>query len=165
MPRTETIYEDDELGLQPGWDEHLDPNIRRELRQSRIVARERDAERTAREAAERELTLYRAGIPGDARGQAFAKVYDGDSTNPDAIKAAYEELFGPVQAGSGAPAGAASTAADQRIADAAGAGAGTAGTPGTVDLAEAIRGAKTTAEVLEIVKNAPPEAGLRLPED
>ena len=34
----ELVFTDDELGLSPGWDEHLDPNIRRELREARILA-------------------------------------------------------------------------------------------------------------------------------
>ena len=173
MPKTVTTYDDAELGLVPGWDEHLDPNIRKELRQSRVNQLEKVAAEDRATAAERELTLYRAGIPaGDKRGQVFAETYKG-SQDPAEIKASFEELFGPLEA-AGGDAGAGGTgsqgtgtstaSADQRIAH-AGAGGGAQGAPGTTDLRDALRNAKTTAEVKEIIRNAPPEAGIRLPDD
>lgn len=173
MPKTVTTYDDAELGLSPGWDEHLDPNIRGELKQGRINRLEAAAALQRAEAAERELTLYRAGIPaGDKRGQVFAETYKG-SQDPAEIKASFEELFGPLEAGAGGDAGAGGTgtpgagdaaAAERRIAT-AGAGGGAPQTPGTTDLRDALRNAKTTAEVKEIIRNAPPEAGIRLPND
>lgn len=174
MPKNVTTYEDDELGLQTGWDEHLDPNIRKEIRKGRINAVEATQATERAEAAERELTLYRAGIPaGDKRGQVFAETYKG-SQDPAEIKASFEELFGPLDAGAGGDAGVGGAgsqgagtngaAADKRIAT-AGAGGGTPQTPGTTDLRDALRNAKTTEEVKEIIRNAPPEAGIQLPQD
>lgn len=152
-------YDDDELGLEPGWDEGLDPNIRRELKQARVARKELDEARTQLATYEKERVLSRAGIPQDKRGDLFARTYEGPTDDPGAVKAAWEELFGPVGEPAGDPA-----AGDKRIADAAAAGT-SQGTPGTVDLADAIRAAKTNEEVLEIVRNAPPEAKIRLPED
>ena len=172
MPKTVTTYDDAELGLAPGWAEHLDPNIREELKQGRINRLEAKAALDRAEAAERELNLYRAGIPaGDKRGQVFAETYKG-SNDPAEVKAAFEELFGPLDAAGGdAGAGGAGSqgagdaaAADKRIA-AAGAGGGAPQTPGTTDLRDALRNAKTTEEVKEIIRHAPPEAGIKLPDD
>jgi hypothetical protein len=175
VPKTVTTYDDAELGLSPGWAEHLDPNIREELKQGRINRLEAAAALARAEAAERELTLYRAGIPaGDKRGQVFAEYYKG-SGDPAEIKAEFEELFGPLDGGAvGGDAGAGGTgsqgagttgaAADKRIAT-AGAGGGAPQTPGTTDLRDALRNAKTTEEVKEIIRNAPPEAGIKLPDD
>jgi hypothetical protein len=163
VPKTETTYSDEELGLNPGWDEPngnpLDPNIRRELKQARI-------DRLELKTATAELSTYRrlasfatAGVPQDKRGQAFAKLYDG-SDDPEEVKAAFEELFGaPEGAGTGA-----STEADQRIVDATNAG-NSQGTPGTRDFGEALKGAKTMEEWREVMRNAPPEAKVRLPVD
>ena len=87
MPKTETTYSDEELGLSPGWDEQLDPNIRRELKQARI-------DRFQLRELEREVTGYRrtagfatAGIPQDEKGQAFSKIYEG-SEDPAEVREA-----------------------------------------------------------------------------
>ena len=161
----ETTYTDADLGLSPGWDEQLDPNIRRELREGRQVRLELTQAKEALATRDRADAFRRAGVPDDERGQFFAEAYKGDTT-PEAVKAAFDKLFTPVEApaegtpGSTVPV---PTTADQRIADAAAAGTST-GTPGTVDLADAIKSAKTTEEVMEIIRNAPPEAGIRLAE-
>ena len=162
MPKTETTYSDEELGLSPGWDEQLDSNIRRELRDGRIV-------RTQLREAEQELNGYRrtaglatAGIPQDEKGQAFAKIYEG-SDDPAEIRERYEKLFGPLAQKPEGTAGA-ELSAEQRIAAAGSAGA-SQGTPGTIDIGEAIKGAKTNAEVLEIIRQHGHAAGLSLPAD
>ena len=155
-------YDDDELGLHPGWDEGLDPNIRKELRQARVIQRENADLKGKVETYERERVLTRAGIPSDKRGELFARTYEGALDDPEAVKAAYEELFGSAGA---APAGDPDPAAGDRRVAAAGAAGDSQGTPGTVDLADAIKGAKTVAEVKAIIAAAPPEAGIRLAED
>ena len=162
MPKTETTYSDEELGLSPGWDEQLDPNIRRELKQARI-------DRFQLRELEREVTGYRrtagfatAGIPQDDKGQAFSKIYEG-SEDPAEVREAYEKLFGPLQAPTGGTAGA-ELDAETRIAAAGSAGA-SQGVPGTIDIGEAIKGAKTNAEVLEIIRQHGHAAGLSLPAD
>ena len=163
MPKTETIYTDEELGLNPGWDEQLDPNIRRELKEGRIVRLQNKelAEKVAR--YERTESFASAGVPQDKRGQAFARIYEG-STDPAEVKGAYEELFGPLPEGAGDSGAGAPTDAERRIADAGSAGS-SQGTPGTIDLGDAIKAAKTEAEVLEIIRRAPPEAHIHLPEE
>lgn len=162
MPKTETTYSDEELGLSPGWDEQLDPNIRKELREGRIIrSRLRDAE-TELNGFRRTQGLATAGIPQDEKGQAFAKIYDG-SDDPAEVRAAYEKLFGQLTAAPGGTAGA-ELDAEGRIAAAGSAGA-SQGVPGTIDIGDAIAQAKTSAEVLEIIRVHGKAAGLSLPAD
>jgi hypothetical protein len=167
----ETTYTDSELGLEPGELDQLDPNIRRELRQARVDRLELTQAKEALATRDRQDAFRRAGVPDDDRGQFFAEGYKG-STDPAEVKAAFDKLFipaptgnAPGNAGEGsAPTGQpAPVSADQRIAEAAAAGT-SQGVPGTVELADAIRAAKTNEEVLEIIRNAPPEAGIRLAE-
>ena len=151
-------YDDDELGLSPGWDEGLDPNIRRELKQARVDRKERDDLKVKVDAYERERTLARAGIPQDKRGELFARTYEGDLNDPAAVKAAYTELFGEVTPGE--PAGAAEgdpAAGDRRVAQATAAGE-SLGVSGAIPFEDALRAAKTKDEVLELIRNAPESA-------
>lgn len=162
MPTTRVEYSDDELGLTPGWDTGLDPNIRAELRRGRETAAQLRDTQAENAVLKRERAFTQAGIPADAKGTAFAKLYEGDADDPSAVKAQYEALFGPV-ADPGAPAGD-PAAGDRRVASATSAGTDASG-GGTVDLEAAIQAAKSTEEVYEIIRNAPPEAGIRLAED
>lgn len=154
MPTLE--YSDDELGLSPGWDNDLDPNIRRELRQARVNRREAESLKAEVETLRRERVLSRAGIPSDRRGELFARTYEGSLEDPEAVKSAYEDLFGPIGAGAGAPQGD-PAAVDRRIAEAGAAGDGQ-GIPGSVDFADAIRAAKGVDEVKELIRHAPDSA-------
>jgi len=163
VPRTETIYEDEELGLSPGWDEQLDPNIRRELKDSRIARLQLKEAQAELAVFRRNSALATVGIPQDKRGQAFAKVYDG-SDDPAEVTQAWEALFGPLDAGSGDEGSTASLTAEERIAAAGSAGANQ-GTPGTQDIGDAIKAAKTNAEVMEIIRTHGRAAGLSLPAD
>lgn len=165
MPTLE--YTDDELGLRPGWDEGLDPNIRRELREARKVSKQNEEMASRIANLEREQSFARAGIPAGPRAELFAQHYKGAVEDSTAVKAAYEELFGPVTT-SPSDAGASTdattdTSGDRRVADATAAGT-SEGTPGVVRLEDAIRGAKNWDELREIIRNAPPEAGISLPE-
>ena len=160
MPKTETIYSDDELGLSPGWDEQLDPNIRKELREGRIVRSQLKAATEELGVFHRTQALATAGIPQDKRGQVFASTYNG-SDDPTEVRAAWDELFGPLPVETGGTAGA-ELDAEGRIAAAGSAGANQ-GTPGTIDIGEAIKAAKTNAEVLEIIRIGGRAAGLSLP--
>ena len=170
MPHT--AYDDDELGLSPGWDEHLDPNIRKDIRQARVVARENADLKAQLATFERERLLARAGIPSDRRGEVFAREYDGPVDDPEKIKAAYVELFGPLAApGEGEGNEPDPAAGDRRIAEAAAAGT-SQGTPGSIDLADAIKLAKTPEEVKELIRQAasmttwqPGQMIPRLPDD
>jgi len=156
-------YTDEELGLDPAEVAGLDPNIRRELRDARTVKKQLadQAERLDRQ--ERDLTFFRAGIPADEKGQFFADGYRGE-LDPVAIKTKYDEIFGGKSDEQGAGADgktAEELAAQKRIADA---GGEVVGVPGTISLEDAIKNAKTNEEVMEIIRNAPPEAGLRVAE-
>jgi hypothetical protein len=159
MP-TPTSYTDEELGLDPTEVAQLDPNIRRELRQARTTQRQLADLLEKQERQERDLTFFRAGIPADEKGSYFAAGYTGE-LDPVAIKAEYEKIFG--SGGEQAPGDDGKTAeelaAQQRIANA---GGEVVGVPGTISLEDAIKNAKTTDEVMTILRNAPPEAGLRV---
>ena len=171
MPHT--AYEDSELDLHPGWDEGLDPNIRKEIRQARVTVKENEALKDQVATYERERTLAEAGIPRDKRGLAFAQLYDGP-LEAEPAKKAYEELFGPItpDAGTAGGTGDPNLTAEQRIAAANAAGT-SEGSPGTVDLGDAIRNAKDAQEVKTIlaaaasqgVGFAPGQYIPRLPED
>ncbi len=161
MPKTETIYTDDELGLSPGWDEQLDPNIRRELKQARIDRYELK-ELKAEVLGFRRLSGFAtAGIPQDAKGVAFAKVYEG-SEDPAEMRLGYEALFGPLPGEVPGGEAGAELDAEGRIAAAGNAGVNL-GTPGTTDIGDAIKAAKTNAEVLEIIRTSGRAAGMSLP--
>lgn len=142
MPHLE--YEDDELGLRPGWDvdpdtgQRMPPHIREALRKSVVRQKENEDLKAELEGFKKSQALQRAGVPNDARGDVFAKTYDGPS-DPDSVRVAFELLFGKVdEPANGSTAGSASATGDaaaRRVLEAGSTGAGTAGAPGDVDLA------------------------------
>lgn len=165
MPETVTVYSDEELGLQEGWElnpedgQPLSPAIRRELRAARVLRLERDSAVQKAEAAERKYALAASGIPQDERGRFFIEHYDGPS-DPAAAKAQFDALFGTDGTADGD--GSANTDGQQRIAE-----AGVGETGNAVSALEqfqsdlkAARGDK--AKLRALLMNAPPEAGIRL---
>ena len=157
----ELVYSDDELGLVKGWDEGLDPNIRRELKEAKVAHRDLAAARIALAERDRADSYRRAGIPDNKQGDAYAKVATADPTNPEAIKAEFEELFGVPDPEAAQKA--AELAEAQRI---AAAGGTQTGTPGTIKFEDALRDpTKSREEILELIRNAPAETGLRLASD
>ena len=137
---------DEELGIDPG----LDPNIRAELRKSRQLSRELAEAQEAVETAKREAAFAKAGIPDTPLGQMFAKAFDGDVTDPAAIKAQFEALNPQ------APVTPDPEDLDaQRTIATLGADASTGAGPKYEDL---IRSAKSADEVMELVAQAPPTA-------
>lgn len=141
MPHLE--YTDEELGLGPNWDVDpesntpLSPRIRQQLRRA-LVAEHENKELKARvEAQERVESFRKAGIPADAKGDLFAKSYDGPD-DPTSLKTAYEAIFGPTEttAGTGTTTTEPSNAdAARRVADAGATNGGTGQAPGDIDLA------------------------------
>jgi hypothetical protein len=161
MP-TPREYTDEELGLTPQDLEGLDPNIRREIKASRSDRKRLQEVLELQEAQGRELAFFRAGIPGDAKGAYFAAGYTGE-LSPVAIKAEYDAVFGTPAADGGdendeTGKTTEQLAADKRIADAGGEIPGNAG---IITLEDAIKNAPDNAAVMEIIRNAPPEAGIR----
>lgn len=142
MPHIE--YDDDELGLRPGWDtdpdsgQRLSPTIREQLRKSLVRTKENAELKAELDTIKKTQSFQRAGVPNDARGDVFAKTYDGP-TDPDSVRVAFEALFGKVEeSGNGSAAGTGAAngdAAARRVLEAGATGAGTAGAPGDVDLA------------------------------
>jgi hypothetical protein len=153
-------YTDEELDLPQGWDEGLDSNIRRIRREAAIARVESRALKAELDTLKRESVLFKAGVPADAKGELFAKAYEGP-LDADSVRSAYEAVFGAPDQGAGGGAGKQdpNLTAEQRIAQSGGAGAGT---PGVIPLEEAIRSAKTPEELRAVIRNAPPEAKIRL---
>lgn len=83
MSESDEFYENEES-------DHLDPNIRAELRKSRERAKAAEAAQTELEAVKRDLAFTKAGIPESGVGALLRKAYDGD-TDPEAIRKAAEE--------------------------------------------------------------------------
>ena len=135
--------------------EPLDPNIRAALR-----AAQADKQRVAE--LEREIAFTKAGVPDDTLGTVFRKGWDGDTT-PEAIKAAWDEIAPappappPVESGDSGvdPQLQAELDAQQRIAQ-----VGASGEPGSGEQTyeDAIRSAKSEAEVLALIRQAPATA-------
>jgi len=158
----ELVWTDAELGLQPGWDEKLDPNIRRELREARILKRE-NAELAERlSGLERRDAYRRAGIPDDKRGDAFAAIAKSDPNDTAALKAEFEELFGVTSgdAGAGQQLTEEELEAQRRIAEAGGT---QTGTPGQVEFEAALRDpTKSREEIIALIKEHGHLAGIRM---
>ena len=145
---------DDELGIPEG----LDPAIRAELRKSRELQRDLEAERKAREQAQREAAFAKAGIPDTPLTTTLASTYTGEN-DPAAIKAYFEglgvEITGTQQ--TPPPATGASEddlAAQRRIAEATAGG----DQGGSVDFADMLKSAGSQDEVLRLIASAPPGA-------
>ena len=151
---------DEELGL-PADDGSLDPNIRKELRASRIAKRELEAEKAANQSAQRELAILKAGIPESPARDLFLKAYDGPVTT-EAIKTEAERyglMAPPAGTGAGGPT-AEELAAQQRIA-----GAGATGDTPVDEAARAaftaqLRQAKNSDEVMALIRSADPALGV-----
>lgn len=157
---------DDELGIPEG----LDPNIRAELRKSRMRGKEAEEAKAEAEASKRELEFYKAGIPADGVGELFRTAYTGPM-DVEAIKAKAASYGIDL----GAPVAGAPTQAD---ADALIAleldrqrqmqqGSEGARAPGTPELrSQFIKDMKATtsdAEALALIKSRGREIGVRIP--
>lgn len=158
MPTTNQ-FTDEELGLDPTDLEGLDPNIRAEIRKNRTMAKQLAHLTESQERQERELAFYRAGVPADDKGAYFAAGYKGE-LDPTAIKAEFDKVFGSVvPTGDGNDGKTADQlAAEKRIADA---GGEVLGNNAMISLEDAIKNAPDNAAVMEIIRNAPAEAGIR----
>lgn len=88
---------DEELGIPEG----LDPNIRQELRKSRVHGKEAAEAKAQAEASKRELEFYKAGVPEEGIGALIRKAYEGPM-DQDSIKT-FAAAHGLSE--SGAPAG------------------------------------------------------------
>jgi hypothetical protein len=142
MPHLE--YSDEELNLGPNWDvdpdsnQPLSPRIRQQLRRALVAEHENKDLKARVEAQERVESFRKAGIPSDAKGDLFAKSYEGPD-DPTSLKTAYESIFGTIEAPNGTSTGTTpdpqNADAARRVADAGAKGAGSGGAPGDIDLA------------------------------
>lgn len=141
MPHLE--YTDEELGLRPDWDidpdsrQPLSPTIRQQLRRAHVLNHENQALSAKVAEADRREAFRQSGIPADAKGDLFAKSYDGPD-DPTSVRTAYESIFGKLAEPEGSAAGTttdATTEAARRVADAGAGAAGQGGAPGDIDLA------------------------------
>jgi len=83
MAESDEFYQDEET-------DHLDPNIRAELRKSKERAKEAEMAKAELAELKRELAFTKAGIPEDGVGKLLRKAYDGE-TNSEAIREAAAE--------------------------------------------------------------------------
>ena len=172
----ELHYSDDELGLNPGWDvdpesqQPLSKHIREEIRTNRILRRELNDVKQKQAVQERQLAFAKAGIPLDAKGELFAKAYEGES-DPEKVREAYEAVFGKVEQGSetgGTPSGEEGpdegTATAARIAASAQGGT-TPADGGQVKFEEALLAARgDNKKIRELISAAGAGAGIKLPD-
>lgn len=150
------------LGLDPESVGQLDPNIRAQLRKTAEIARARDAAEAEATTAKRELAFARAGVPLDTpEGQLFQRGYDGDPTDPAAIKTAFDGVFGSkaVTEAHNEPS-ADEMDAQRRLAQASAGGPAT----GTVPFEQAIKSANSQDAVMALIRGAPEGAGVVPPE-
>jgi hypothetical protein len=151
-----SMQNDDDV-LEP---EHqqLPPDVQALLRQGRKAQRDLEVEKANREHMELEVAIERAGIPAHPAREIVFKDYNGPFET-DAIKA-HAEKFGivvtpPVQ--DQGPT-AEELAAQRQILNA---GGGAPAPSGDVDLAVALRNAKSQNEVLAIVAQMAGNPGFR----
>jgi hypothetical protein len=142
---------DEELGIPESLE---DPNIRAELRRSRVQARELADANARASQAERDAAFARAGVSDSPLVQQLAKGYEGEN-DPSAIRAYFDGLgVDPAtgSAGSGQSGPSDDELASQRQVAQVGA-QGEAG--GDVRFEDAIGSAKNSAEVMALLASAP----------
>jgi hypothetical protein len=137
-------------------EEQLSPSIQAQLRQGRKAARDLAAANSAKAQMELQVAIERAGVPNHPARDVVFKDYDGpmDAEN---IKA-YAEKFGIVavpEPVSNAPTEQEINAQRQIL----NAGGGAPAQSGDIDLAVALRNAKSQREVMAIVEQVAGQAG------
>jgi hypothetical protein len=136
---------DEELGIPEG----LDPNIRAELRKSRQLQQDLDAERASRAVAEREAAFAKAGVPDNPLTATLAKSYDGEN-DPASVKAYFESL-GVDLSGGAQNQEDPDLEAQRRLAQ-----VGSQGEPGgEVRYEDAIASTKNPSELMALIASAP----------
>ena len=157
-------YDDQGNEIEEQEREPLDPNIRKALKQSEANAKAATEARAEVESMKREIAFTKAGIPEDGVGGYFRKGYEGD-ISPDAIKAEAEKA-GILQA---PPAQVPNEELEQlRAVHSASATSPSSGTPNPATYQSwlnEVAGATTEAQVMALVRNAPPEAGVQFFQD
>ena len=137
--------------------QNLPPEVQALLRQGRKAQRDLEAAQTATKQLEKNVAIERAGVPNHpARDVVFEK-YDGP-LDAESLKA-HAEKFGII-----ATAPVSSGPSDQEISaqrQILNAGGGAPAANGDVDLGDALRNAKTQAEVLAIVRAVSGKPGFR----
>lgn len=136
---------------------NLPPEVYAQLRQGRKAARELEQARQAQAALERTIAIEKAGIPEHPARDLVFKDYDGP-TDPESLKA-HAEKFGIVSAPAAPTAPTEAEIAAQR--QILSAGTGQSPTSGDVDLAVALRNAKSPDEVMQIVQQVQGTPGFR----
>jgi hypothetical protein len=140
---------DEELGIPEG----LDDNIRRELRKSRQLSRDLEAEKAKSAAAEREAAFAKAGVPDTPLVAQLAKTYEGEN-DPASVKAFFENLGVDLEGKQQAQdqgASEAELAEQRRLAQ-----VGNSGEPGgDVRFEDALNSTKNPEEVMALIASAP----------
>jgi hypothetical protein len=153
MAESNEFYQDED-------NDHLDPNIRAELRKSKERAREAEAAKAEAELLKRELAFTKAGIPDDKFGALFRKAYDGEA-DAEAVRKAAEEygIFEPAEQGNDQVA----DELERQRTIAGATGTNTSGPTSQQDFLAGIQGASSVDEVMEVVRSLGAESGVFAP--
>ena len=155
MAESDEFYQDEEI-------DHLDPNIRAELRKSRERARAADEANAEVKALRRELAFTKAGIPESGVGALFRKAWDGD-TDPEAIIEAAKEygiLNNPVEQNGFDPV---KDELERHRSIAGATGSNTSGPTNAQSIQAGIENATSAAEVMEVIERLGTESGVFTP--
>ena len=166
------------LEAHPEFQNVQDPNIRRELRRADVARREAQQANDRAAQAERRLAFIDAKLPDHPALKGLQASFIGDQVpTVEEIRQRATEwglinedgtptigAAGPAGDGSNGAGSGAGSADEETLRRIAGAGSSTGTQGGGMDLADALRAAKSNDEVMQILRNAPPEAGLVLRE-
>ena len=146
-------YDDEGYETESG-NQPLDPNIRKQLRETEKVRKELEEVRAELEAEKREINFAKAGIPDSPMANYFRKGYDGPADAESIRQAAMEA--GLLQSATFAPAPEPSF--DEELAAQRRANGATVGSSGlTPDAGQeymtAIQNAKSIDEIMQVVNS------------
>jgi hypothetical protein len=154
MAESDEFYQDEEI-------DHLDPNIRAELRKSRERAKEATEARAELDSLRRELAFTKAGIPESGVGALLRKAYDGDN-DPEAIRRAADE-YGIFNMPSDSAPDPVHEELERHRSIAGATGSNTSGPTNAQSIQAGIENATSAAEVMEVIERLGTESGVFTP--
>jgi hypothetical protein len=143
--------------------EHLDPNIRAELRKSRERAREAEAAKAEADQLRRELAFTKAGIPEEGVGKLFRKAYEGETDPAAIIEAAREYGITGQATQQTETVDAVREELEQHRAIVGATGTNASGPTQEQELLAAIQQGNSVEEVMQVINQMGNEAGLFAP--
>ena len=154
MAESDEFYQDEEI-------DHLDPNIRAELRKSRERAKEATEARAELDSLRRELAFTKAGIPESGVGALLRKAYDGEN-DPEAIRRVADEygIFNMLSDNAPDPV---HEELERHRSIAGATGSNTSGPTNAQSIQAGIENATSAAEVMEVIERLGTESGVFTP--